>query len=47
VQLCPERNSDGFYDYRKINENDIQFSKKVVCVAFHDDNIGVLMMSIS
>jgi hypothetical protein len=40
--FIPQRNSDGFYDYRKIYENDIQFSKKVVCVVFPDENIGVL-----
>lgn len=40
--FVPQRNSDGFYDYRKIYENDVQFSKKVVCVAFPDENIGVL-----
>lgn len=40
--FIPQRNSDGFYDYRKIYENDVQFSKKVVCVAFPDENIGVL-----
>jgi hypothetical protein len=40
--FIPQRNSDGFYDYRKIYENDVQFSKKVVCIAFPDENIGVL-----
>ena len=40
--FIPQRNNDGFYDYRKIYENDIQFSKKVVCVVFPDENIGVL-----
>lgn len=39
--FVPTRNSDGFYDYRKIYEHDIQFSKKVVCVAYPDENIGV------
>lgn len=39
--FIPQRNSDGFYDYRKIYETEVQFSKKVVCVAFPDENIGV------
>lgn len=38
----PQRNNDGYFEYRKIFENNVQFAQNIICVAFPSENTDVI-----